>query len=39
MVTLKGPMASEDEKQQVASTAAQVVDPSQTDNRLTVKGE
>lgn len=38
MVTLKGPVTSEDEKQKVASTAAGVVDSSKIDNRLTVKG-
>jgi hyperosmotically inducible periplasmic protein len=39
MVTLKGPVKSEDEKQKVVSTAAQVVDQSKIDNQLSVKGE
>ena len=39
MVTLKGPVRSEDEKLKVASTAAQVVDAGNIDNQLTVKGE
>lgn len=39
MVTLKGPVQSEDEKQKVASVAAQVVDPGKIDNQITVKGE
>lgn len=39
MVTLKGPVQSEDEKQKVVSTAAQVVDAGKIDNQLTVKGE
>lgn len=39
MVTLKGPVKSEDEKQKVASMAAEVVDASKIDNQLTVKGE
>lgn len=38
-VTLKGPVKSEDEKQKVASMAAEVVDASKIDNELTVKGE
>ena len=38
-VTLKGPVKSEDEKQQVASKAAEVVDPSHIDNQLTVKAQ
>jgi hyperosmotically inducible periplasmic protein len=36
-VTLKGPVKSEEEKQQVASKAAEVVDASKIDNQLTVK--
>jgi hyperosmotically inducible periplasmic protein len=36
-VTLKGPVKSEEEKQQVASKAAEVVDTSKVDNQLTVK--
>lgn len=39
MVTLKGPVKSEDEKQKVASAAAEVVDTSKIDNELTVKSE
>ena len=39
MVTLKGPVKSEDEKQKVASLAAEAVDASKIDNELTVKGE
>jgi osmotically-inducible protein OsmY len=39
MVTLKGPVKSEDEKQKVVTTAAQVVDPGKIDDRLTVKSE
>jgi len=39
IVTLKGPVKSEDEKQKVASMAAEVVDASKIDNELTVKGE
>jgi osmotically-inducible protein OsmY len=39
MVTLKGPVKSEDEKEKVASKAAQIVDTSKIDNELTVKGE
>lgn len=38
-VTLKGPVKSEEEKQQVASKAAEVVDPSKVDNELTVKAQ
>ena len=38
-VTLKGPVNSEDEKQQVASKAADVVDASKVDNQLTVKAQ
>jgi len=38
-VTLKGPVKSEEEKQQVASGAAEVVDASKVDNQLTVKGQ
>lgn len=38
-VTLKGPVNSEEEKQQVASKAAEVVDPSKVDNQLTVKAQ
>jgi hyperosmotically inducible periplasmic protein len=38
-VTLKGPVNSEDEKQQVASKAAEVVDASKVDNQLTVKAQ
>ena len=36
-VTLKGPVKSEEEKQQVASKAAEVVDSSKIDNQLSVK--
>jgi hyperosmotically inducible protein len=39
MVTLKGPVKSEDEKQKVGSTAARVVDPSKIDNQITVKSD
>lgn len=39
MVTLKGPVKSDDEKQKVASTAAEIVSASQIDNRLSVKGQ
>jgi osmotically-inducible protein OsmY len=39
MVTLKGPVKSDDEKQKVVATAAQVVDPKQIDDQLTVKSE
>lgn len=39
LVTLKGPVQSEDEKQRVTSAAAQVVDADRIDNQLTVKGE
>jgi len=39
MVTLKGPVKSDDEKQKVASIAGEVVDASKIDNELTVKGE
>lgn len=38
-VTLKGPVKSEEEKQQVAAKAAEVVDASKIDNQLTVKGQ
>lgn len=38
-VTLKGPVKSDEEKQQVASKAAEVVDPSKVDNQLIVKGQ
>lgn len=38
-VTLKGPVKSEDEKEKVASIAAEAVDPSKIDNELTVKSE
>lgn len=38
-VTLKGPVKSDDEKQQIASKAAEVVDPSHIDNQLTVKAQ
>jgi hyperosmotically inducible periplasmic protein len=37
-VTLRGTVKSEDEKQKVLSTAAQVVDASKIDNQLTVNG-
>jgi hyperosmotically inducible periplasmic protein len=37
-VTLRGTVKSEDEKQKVLSTAAQVVDASKIDNQLMVKG-
>ena len=36
-VTLKGPVKSEDEKQQVATDAASVVSSGKVDNQLTVK--
>jgi osmotically-inducible protein OsmY len=39
MVTLKGPVNTEDEKQKVVAAAAQVVDPKQIDDQLTVKSE
>ena len=39
MVTLKGPVKSDDEKQKVGTKAAEVVDASKIDNELTVKGE
>ena len=39
MVTLKGPVKSEDEKLKVASAAAGVVDASKIDNQLSVKEE
>jgi hyperosmotically inducible periplasmic protein len=39
VVTLKGPVKSDDEKQKVASKAAEVVDASKIDNELTVKDE
>ena len=38
-VTLKGPVKSDEEKQQVASKAAEVVDASKVDNQLTVKAQ
>ena len=38
-VTLKGPVKSEEEKEKVASIAAEAVDPSKIDNELTVKSE
>ena len=38
-VTLKGPVKSENEKQQVASTAAQFVGTEKVKNELTVKAE
>ena len=38
-VTLKGPVKSEDEKQQVASIAAQVAGAGKVDNQLTVKAD
>ena len=38
-VTLKGPVKSDEEKQQVASKAAEVVDASKIDNQLTVKAQ
>jgi hyperosmotically inducible protein len=38
-VTLKGPVKSGEEKQQVASKAAEVVDAGKVDNQLTVKAE
>ncbi|MGA3131206.1 MAG: BON domain-containing protein [Terracidiphilus sp.] len=39
MVTLKSPVKSEEEKQKVASTAAEIVDAGKIDNQLTVKSE
>jgi hyperosmotically inducible periplasmic protein len=39
MVTLRGPVKSEAEKQNVAAKAAEVVDASKIDNQLTVKGD
>jgi hyperosmotically inducible periplasmic protein len=39
MVTLKGPVKSDDEKQKVVAEAGQVVDPKQIDDQLTVKSE
>jgi osmotically-inducible protein OsmY len=36
-VTLKGPVQSEQEKQQIAEKAAAVVGPNKVDNQLTVK--
>jgi hyperosmotically inducible periplasmic protein len=38
-VTLKGPVKSDEEKQEVASKAAEVVDATKVDNQLTVKAE
>jgi osmotically-inducible protein OsmY len=38
-VTLKGPVNSEDERQEIASKAADVVDASKVDNQLTVKAQ
>jgi hypothetical protein len=38
-VTLKGPVKSDEEKQQVASKAAEVVDAGKVDNQLTVKAQ
>jgi hyperosmotically inducible periplasmic protein len=39
-VTLKGPVKSEDEKQQVASKAAEAAGgPDKVDNQLTIKGQ
>jgi hyperosmotically inducible periplasmic protein len=38
-VTLKGPVRSDEEKQQVASKAAEVVDAGKIDNQLTVKAQ
>jgi len=39
MVTIKGPVKSDDEKQKVVAEAGQVVDPKQIDDELTVKSE
>jgi osmotically-inducible protein OsmY len=39
MVTLKGPVKSEDEKQKVVAATTQVVDANKIDNQLTVKSE
>lgn len=39
MVTLKGPVKSDDEKQKVVAAAGEVVDPSKIDDQLTVKSE
>ena len=39
MVTLKGPVKSEDEKQKVVAAATQVVNANKIDNQLTVKSE
>jgi osmotically-inducible protein OsmY len=39
MVTLKGPVKSDDEKQKVVAEAGQVVDPKQIDDQLTVKSD
>jgi osmotically-inducible protein OsmY len=38
-VTLKGPVKSDEERQQIASKAAEVVDASKIDNQLTVKAQ
>jgi osmotically-inducible protein OsmY len=38
-VTLKGPVNSDEEKQQIASKAAEVVDAGKVDNQLTVKAQ
>lgn len=38
-VTLKGPVKSEDEKQEVAAKAAEIVDASKIENQLSVKGQ
>ena len=38
-VTLKGPVKADEEKQQVASRAAEVVNLSKIDNQLAVKGQ
>ena len=39
MVTLKGPVKSDDEKQKVMAAATQVVDASKIDDQLTVKSD
>jgi len=39
VVTLKGPVKTEDEKQKVGSKAGEVVDLSKIDNQLTVKAQ
>jgi hyperosmotically inducible periplasmic protein len=39
MVTLKGPVKSEDEKQKVVAAATQVVDANKIDDQLTVTSE